>query len=196
MKESEQISMAPAEVPVTSVDLTGRTVSRAIPLPDQQVAGVLQGLIQANEQRNTLNSRIASRLNAERPYSQSELARGMQSWRSNFTTRPLATLCARAYGRFPRAVAEAKTLTMASLPKNAPNGAAKADFFSDRVTRFIRSEPRWKWLIDDIAHENTLFGRCGSIATRGCRRQCDRTSCSCRRDRGSMQRRSRISRCV
>jgi hypothetical protein len=154
---------ADGESPVTTVDLTARTLSRAFPYPERQVGGAVRSLIEANHQRSTLNSRIASRLNAERPYNPSDLARAQMSWRSNFTTRPLATLLQRAYGRFPRAVADAKYLTSAELPKGTPGGHTKSELFRDRVTRFIRGEPKWKNLIDSLAWEDVCYGYTAAV---------------------------------
>lgn len=149
--------------PTTQVDIDARTASRAFPLPAQQVGACVRALVEASSQRNTLNARITSRLHAERPYSTEELAKAMQSWRSNFTTRPLTTLLGRAFGRFPRAVADAKYLTMAELPRAYPRGGEKAEFFRETVTKFLRGSIKWRPLINALAWENVCFGYTAAV---------------------------------
>ncbi len=149
--------------PITQVDLSTMTVSRVLPQPESQAGELVKSLIEASSQRATVNARITSRINAERPYQQDELVRANLGWRSNITTRPLATLMQRAYGRFPRAVADAKTLTTARLPRGHPAGNQKTEFFRTKVTTFIRSNPKWKTLVNSIAWESTAFGYTAAV---------------------------------
>jgi hypothetical protein len=131
---------------------------RAFPNPRTQVAEFVTRLVAANRDRTIKNARITSKLNSERPHDTNELRSAGLGWKSNFTTRPLGTLMQRAYSRFPRAIHEAKHLTAARLDSRVPYAKEKSEFFRDEVTKFVRSEPRWKDFVEGIAWEDVSFG--------------------------------------
>lgn len=146
------------DLPAHKVSETGKPVQRAFPVPAEQVGMLVKNLVESSRERNIKNARISSKLDAERPHSKAELDSAGLGWKSNFTTRPLATITQRTYSRFPRAVNEAKYLTNAALPPRFPDSRRKTEFFRERITRFIRSEARWPEVVEGIAWENTVFG--------------------------------------
>jgi hypothetical protein len=54
-------------------------------------------------------------------------------------------------------------LTTAKLPKNAPNGGTKTEAFRNRITSFLRADPRWKPLIEALAWEDVAFGYTAAV---------------------------------
>lgn len=147
-----------SDLPMGKVSPTGEVVRQAFPEPKTQVGQLAKSLIEASRDRNIKNARITSKLDSERPHSKSELDAAGLGWKSNFSTRPLANTTQRAYARFPRAIGDAKYLTNASLPARFMNSRRKTEFFRDKLTRFVRSDPRWQELVEGLAFENVVFG--------------------------------------
>lgn len=123
-----------------------------------QARELVKNLIQASRNRQIVNSRIAAKVNAERPYDQCKLEAEGLGWRSNASTRPLATALEKAYPRYIEAVNGLKFLTDSKLSSEWENATVKTDFFRTEITKLIRARPGWRDLLETIAYENTLFG--------------------------------------
>ena len=136
---------------------TGKQVRRAI-----QDAGmgrdVIKTLIQANRNRNIVNSRVLAKYNAERPYEASKLENEGLGWRQNFTTKPLPAMIEKVAPRFTAAINGLKYLTNASLSNKWLGAAEKTEKFRELITKTIRARKGWRTLIEDIAFTNALFG--------------------------------------
>ena len=156
-------NIAAGEAPVVAITESGQPDGRAVPDPRNQVGQIVTKLIEESRDRNTKNARITSKLNSERPHKTSELEAAGLGWKSNITTRPLATLTQRVYARFPRAVTAARSLTSAALPPETPNGPDKTKFFQKAITDFVRSDPRWVEVVEGLAWESVTFGYTAAV---------------------------------
>ncbi len=142
---------------------TGDIVNRCFPRPKDQVPQMVDRVVIASYERNIRNTRISAKLNQERPYDPSRLKEAGLGWRANVSTRPLSRLMTNAYMRFPRAINESKYLTNATLPAGTPDGRGKTAFFRNEITRFVRSTPEWKDVVEGLAWENTAFGYTAAV---------------------------------
>lgn len=163
ISNSDHSSYGRQDLPAIKAAPSGEELQKAFPDPARQVGNLARSLVEANRDRNIKNARITSKLDSERPFSKAELDAAGLGWKSNFTTRPLATLTQRTYARFPRAIGEAKYLTNAALPARFPEAKRKTEFFRDKVTRFVRSDPRWQELVEGLAWENVVFGYTAAV---------------------------------
>jgi hypothetical protein len=161
----EPIPASGADAPINRVSDTGKPVLSAFPAEQTELLGAfVKALAQENVARAEVNAKITARLSDERPWSGDKLKQAGLGWKSNFTTRPLATLASKVTGRFPRAINTARFLTSSELPAHLPNARIKTEFFRREVTNVIRADSRWPTLVDDLANENVLFG----YAAAGC----------------------------
>lgn len=123
-----------------------------------QLKAVVEAVIAANRDRQTINSRITAKHNAEKPYNQQRLVDEGLGWRSNFTTKPLPMMIEKVYPRFVDAVQNLKYLTSAELPPTYENATEKTEAFRDAITKLIRNRAGWRTFLECIAQENALFG--------------------------------------
>lgn len=123
-----------------------------------QARELVKNLITASRPRQVVNSRIAAKTNAEKPYDSCKLEAEGLGWRSNASTRPLATAIEKSYPRFVEAVNALKYLTDSRLPSNYENATTKTEFFREEITTLIRSRKGWRDLVETIAYENSLYG--------------------------------------
>lgn len=123
-----------------------------------QALNVISTVIQANRNRQIVNSRIMAKYNAERPYDSARLKEEGLGWRSNFTTKPLPQMIEKVAPRFEEAIASVKYLTNAELSDKWTNRTEKSEFFREQVTKSIRTRKGWDTLVSDIALDNALFG--------------------------------------
>jgi hypothetical protein len=124
----------------------------------QQLKSIATTLEEASRDRNQKNGRIMAKYNAERPYEMDKLKAENLSWKSNFSTKPLAVAVDKIGPRLTRAVNTARYLTSASLPETVSNGKSKTERFRKEITNAIRRWPGWRPLISEIAQETGLFG--------------------------------------
>lgn len=136
---------------------SGKPRKRAISTIEQLKALITQ-FEDDSKEPNRRNSRIMAKYNAEKPYRDSELDAQQLSWRSNFSTQPLASLIDRISPRFWRAVSSARYLTSAKLPDSVPDAAKKSEVFRSEFTKLVRQREGFKDLVDEIAQEDALFG--------------------------------------
>lgn len=144
---------------IQSPDITesGKPEQRAI--KDAAMASnVIKQVIAANRDRNTVNSRILAKYNAERPNNMARLEAEGLGWKQNFTTKPLPSMIEKVAPRFTEAVHNTKYLTNSSLSSDREGSTEKTEKFRDLVTKAIRSHRSWRTLIEDIAFTNALFG--------------------------------------
>lgn len=134
-----------------------RPQKRAITDP-LQAANVVRRLEYENRDRNLKNARITAKYNAERPQSPSTLRTEGLGWKSNFSTKPLASLIDRVAPRFSSALDSLKSFTSSALPSDHPRAAEKSDEFQREITETIRRHPEWRTFVGDVAQENALFG--------------------------------------
>lgn len=123
-----------------------------------QAREVVKTLIAANRTRQIVNSRIRAKYDSERPYDQHKLESEGLGWRSNFTTKPLASLVEKVYPRFSEAVLSLKYFTNSSLPHTVSGATAKTETFRSGITKLMRTRKGWRVLIEDIALEDSMFG--------------------------------------
>lgn len=139
------------------INSSGEPTQRAI--KDVGMArDVIFTLIQANRDRQIVNSRIMAKYNAERPYNSAQLKAEGLGWRSNFTTKPLPMMIEKVSPRFEEAVHGLKYLTNSSLSNKWTNSVEKTEIFRKKITETIRARKGWKTLVSDIALDNALFG--------------------------------------
>ncbi len=124
----------------------------------QMAQEVVKTIVQANRNRQIVNSRILAKYNAERPYDQKKLEVEGLGWKQNFTTKPLPSMIEKVAPRFVRAVAAQKYLTNSKLSDKWQNSVEKTEKFRELITKTIRERKGWNVLVEDIAFDNALFG--------------------------------------
>ncbi len=124
----------------------------------QQAVELVTSLDAENRDRATKNSRILSKYNSERPYEPQKLKEEGLSWRSNFSTKPLASLVDKVVPRFVTGIENMRYLTASKLPDSVEGAAKKTETFRKGITELCRSRDGWKDFVTDLAQENTLFG--------------------------------------
>ena len=65
--------------------------------------------------------------------------------------------------RFVQAAKSVRYVTASKLPDRFPNAAFKTERFRDEITKACRGRDGWDDLLDDIAHENVLFGYTSAV---------------------------------
>jgi len=139
------------------LNASGKPVRRAVTNPEQLKA-IATRLEQENTERAMKNARISSRYNAEQPYDQSSLVAQGLAWKANFSTRPLAGIIDRLAPRYVKAAQAPRYVTNASLPASIKEHRRKSEVFRRELTSLLRSHPKWKSLLTEVAQENALFG--------------------------------------
>jgi hypothetical protein len=139
------------------LDAAGRGGKRAITDP-LQAANIVRRLEYENRDRNLKNARIMAKYNSERPYRPGELHSEGLGWKSNFSTKPLASLIDKVSPRFLNALDSLKSFTSSSLPSDTSRAAEKNEAFQTEITEMIRRNAEWRTFIGDVAQENALFG--------------------------------------
>lgn len=124
----------------------------------QQLNNVISTLEEAARIRNEKNGRIMAKYNAERPYDPQRLKAENLDYKSNFSTKPLASAIDKISPRLTKAAQSARYLTSASLPDTVEQGKLKSDRFREAVTKTIRSWPGWRPFLAEVAQEDGLFG--------------------------------------
>jgi len=144
---------------INSPELTsrGKRTVRSIRNPEQ-AKNLILAIIQHNERRQTVNARITAKANAERPHQQALLEAEGLGWKANFTTKPLPQMIEKAGPRFSAALESVKYLTNSSLPSHIAGATVKTDTFRKKFTKMVRAREGWSALVDDISHENAMFG--------------------------------------
>lgn len=163
-------SSSNALIPPASDGLTGGTVNspglspvtlkpkrRAISNV-QHIFQIISTLEEARRYQNEKNGRIMAKYNAERPFTKEELQENGLDWRSNFSTKPLATAIDKVSPRLTKALQTARYLTSSSFPDNHPGGREKTEMFRKKITDLIRGWDGWVDFVNDIAQENAVFG--------------------------------------
>lgn len=139
------------------INSEGKPTQRSIKSVEQ-ARDVVYTLIQANRDRQIVNSRIMAKYNAERPYNTAQLKAEGLGWRSNFTTKPLPMMIEKVSPRFDEAIHGLKYLTNSTLSNKWQNATEKTEFFREKVTGVIRARKGWKTLVSDISLDNAMFG--------------------------------------
>lgn len=127
-----------------------------------QAVALVDGLKSENRDRSIRNARIQEKYNAERPYDQHRLSADGLNWKSNFSTKPLATLVDKVVPRFTTALRNMRYLTASKLPDRFPGAAEKTELFRRAVTETCRQNEAWEETLSEIAQENSLFGYCAA----------------------------------
>jgi hypothetical protein len=128
-------------------------------IKDKEMArNVVQTVIQANRNRQIVNSRILAKYNAERPYDSKQLEAEGLGWKQNFTTKPLPLMIEKVGPRFAEAVNSLKYLTNSELSEKWENATEKTEKFRAVITKTMRARKGWRTFVDDIAFDNSLFG--------------------------------------
>jgi hypothetical protein len=125
---------------------------------DKQARNAVRAIISHSQQRLVVNSRIAAKLNAEKPFQQHLLEAEGLGWKSNFTTKPLSQMAEKAGPRFSQTVESVKYLSNSSLPPEIAGATHKTEVFRKKFTDMIRKREGWGTLVEDLAHENAIFG--------------------------------------
>ncbi len=119
---------------------------------------ILGNLQMARRAQNEKNGRIASKINAERPYEDSKLDSEGLGYKSNFSTKPLSTTCNKVASRLVKAVQSARYLTAVELPDSIPEAREKTDLFRSEVTNLIRRWDGWFDFLNLLASEDSVYG--------------------------------------
>lgn len=145
---------------VNSPDMSPRTLKakRRAVSSVQHVFQIISTLEEARREQNEKNGRIMAKYNAERPYDQAELKAENMGWRSNFSSKPLATAIDKVSPRLTKAIQTSKFLTSASFPENHPGAKEKTEIFRRKITDVIRGWDGWLDFINEVAQENAVFG--------------------------------------
>jgi len=145
---------------VNSPDMSPKTLkARRRAISDtRHIFMILSTLEEAWRERAEKNGRIMQKYNAERPYSKTELEEAGMSFRSNFSTKPLATAIDKVSPRLTKAVQTSKYLTSAAFPENHPGGKDKTEIFRRKITEVIRGWDGWSDFLNEVAQENAIFG--------------------------------------
>lgn len=139
------------------LDPKGKPVRRAI-TSKGQLKSIITRLQQENHERSLKNARIAGRVNAEQPYDQNQLVAQGLGWKANFSTRPLAAIIDRLAPRYVKAAQAPRYLTNSSLRPDREDSRKKTEIYRRELTSLLRSHPKWKSLLMEVAQENALFG--------------------------------------
>jgi hypothetical protein len=123
-----------------------------------QAKNIVMVLLAASRQRNITNARIQAKVNSEKPHTTAALEAEGLSWRSNFSTKPLAMLVEKVAPRFVQAVDGVKYISNSALPDTVEGAAVKTEAFRREITTLARNRAGWKEFIGDLAQENALFG--------------------------------------
>lgn len=123
-----------------------------------QAVALVRSLESENRERCLKNARIQDKYNAERPHDPSRLQADGLAWKSNFTTKPLATLIDKVVPRFTTALRNMRYMTASKLPSRFVNAAEKTEIFRREITDTCRGQEGWDELLSDISQENALFG--------------------------------------
>lgn len=123
-----------------------------------QARNIVKALIQYAEQRLIVNARIQAKLNAEKPHQQHLLDAEGLGWKANFTTKPLSQMADKAGPRFTQAAQGVKYLTNSALPPHISGATYKTEMFRKKLTDTVRAWDGWETLLDDVAHEDAIFG--------------------------------------
>lgn len=157
-------SRDPSDVPdngglIQSPDLSEAAKPRQHAIRDvAQAREVVNTLKAAGSKRAAVNSRIASKLNSERPYDQTSLENEGLGWRTNVSTRVLTTITERVWPRFVQAVDGLKFFTNSSLSNKWANNTEKTELFRQVITDTIREHPGWIDLLENITLTNSVYG--------------------------------------
>ena len=125
---------------------------------EKQAIELVRTLKLENQTRNSKNARITAKYAAERPWRPELLEQEGLSYKSNFSTQPLANLIDRVAPRFTQAVQALKYFTNAKLPEHVNGAAQKSELFQREITSTIRSWTGWKDFLSEVCQENALFG--------------------------------------
>jgi hypothetical protein len=123
-----------------------------------QAFSICTSLEVANRETDKVNSEIGSRYNGAAPFKRAKLKAAGQSHRYNIHTGYLCSIIDRKVLDFPSVIENARSLTNASLPRNHPDGAKKADIYRAALTRVVRSWPEWRDFLQRCAAEDVLYG--------------------------------------
>lgn len=163
-------SSSNALIPPASDGMTGGTVNAPDLSPTtlkarrraisnvQHLFQIVSTLEEARRLQNEKNGRIMAKYNAERPYTKEELQEDGLDWRSNFSTKPLATAIDKVSPRLTKALQTARYLTSSAFPDNHPGGREKTELFRKKITDLIRGWDGWVDFINEVAQENAIFG--------------------------------------
>lgn len=103
-------------------------------------------------------ARITAKINGERPFNTTRLKNDGKAWKSNVSTRFLATSINKIAPRLYIPLRSAKYLTAASMPPGTPNGPEKTRFFRETITDAIRGWRKWPAFSKAIAYEVSRYG--------------------------------------
>lgn len=145
---------------VNSPDMSPKTMKakrRAISNV-QHIFQIVSTLEEARRDQNEKNGRIMAKYNAERPYSREELKESGMDWRSNFSSKPLATAIDKVSPRLTKAVQTSKYITSSSFPENHPGAKDKTEIFRRKITETVRGWDGWSDFLNEVAQENAVFG--------------------------------------
>jgi hypothetical protein len=143
-----------------NLDTSGKQHTPAL-LNIGQAVGLVRSLVAENRDRSLKNARIQEKYNSERPQDPNRLTADGLAWKTNFSTKPLATLIDKVVPRFTTALRQMRYLTASKLPDTEPGAADKTEAFRRTITEACRGHEGWEELMSEIAQENALFGYVG-----------------------------------
>lgn len=154
------LEQAPTGSGVNSPGLTpGSTKPKRRAISDgAHIFRIIGDLQMARRQQNEKNGRIQAKLNSERPYNDNQLDAEGLGYKSNVSTKPLATTVGKVSSRLTKAVESSRYLTASSLPDSFPDAKKKTELFRSEATNLIRNWPGWYNFVNESFHEDAVFG--------------------------------------
>jgi hypothetical protein len=151
---------APTDAGISSPDLDAKTLKpkRRSLTSIEQAFQIIDALTMARRSQNEKNGRIQGKLNSERPYDDAKLETEGLGYKSNVSTRPLATTVGKVSSRLTKSIQSARYLTSAQLPDSIPGAKEKTELFRDEITNCLRRWPGWYDFVNSVADEDSKFG--------------------------------------
>ncbi len=150
----------PTDSGINSPQLNPRTLkpkNRAIS-DVGQIFTIVGNLEMARREQNAKNGRIQAKINSERPYEDGALKAEGLGYKSNFSTKPLATTIGKVGSRLTKAIQAPRYLTSAELPDTYPNAKEKTELFRREFTNLVRKWSGWYNFCNQVMTEDCTFG--------------------------------------
>lgn len=103
-------------------------------------------------------ARITAKKQGDTPYARSSLKNQGKAYKTNISTRALATELKRAAPRLYMPILTASTLTAAELPPGWPLGPEKTQFFRETITRAIKAWKKFPTFVRGLSSEVVDYG--------------------------------------
>jgi len=141
------------EVNESDLEQTNRvvsSVSQAIQMVERDITDAKKLIQNA--------ARITAKKQGDTPYSRASLKDQGKAYKTNISTRALATELKRAAPRLYMPILTASTLTAAELPPGWPLGQEKTQFFRETITKAIKAWRKFPTFVRGLSSEVVDYG--------------------------------------